>query len=148
MNETAQQILFAIKEIKEQEFFVNESLELGSAYDFNYRVDIATSIPNDTIAISITANYLVTQQQDVLMKGKTATTFLIQNLKQYSRKTDDREGVDLPDPLLITLFSISFSHARALLSKSSAGTKFSHMLMPLINPDTEFKKIFAQEFSK
>jgi len=61
---------------------------------------------------------------------------------------DGKEAVDLPDPLWVTLFSISFTHARAMLAHSSAGTKYGHMIMPLINPEQEFKKIFKQELER
>jgi hypothetical protein len=49
----------------------------------------------------------------------------------------------LPDNLWISLFSIAFTHARAIIAKSSAGTKYGHMLLPIINPVQEFKNLFG-----
>ncbi|MEX2232313.1 MAG: hypothetical protein WD824_09140 [Cyclobacteriaceae bacterium] len=146
MSKHSQQVHFAIKEIKELEFFINENVELGEAFDYNYQVNVSHSVPAETIMVIITANYLLHQKTEHFMKGKTATTFLIRDLKNYVKKLKGKDGIDLPDALLITLFSISFSHARALLAKSSAGTKFSHMLMPLINPEQEFNKVFRHDF--
>jgi hypothetical protein len=140
MSSQSNQIHFAVKEIKELEFFVNEGVPLFDSFDYNYQVNVLHSIPAETIMIIITANYLLPQKTEHFMKGRTATTFLIRNLKNYVKTINEKEAIDLPDALLVTLFSISFSHARALLAKSSAGTKFSHMLMPLINPEQEFKK--------
>ena len=82
------------------------------------------------------------------MKGRTATTFLIRNMLEYSRTINDHEEIDLPDPVWITMFSVAFSHARALLAKSSSGTRYGHMLMPLINPEQEFYKLFGPALEK
>lgn len=138
------QIYFAIGEIKELEFFVNENIELSTSYDFKYHVELRNDIAQKKIFFTITANYSINGSQDVFMKGKSSTVFLIKDFDRYVRTTDGVQGVDLPDPLWITLFGIAFTHARALLAKSSAGTRYSHMLMPLISPEAEFKKLFGQ----
>ena len=45
--------------------------------------------------------------------------------------------------ILISIFSISFSHTRALMAKSAAGTKYSHLLLPIVNPTDLVKQLFA-----
>ena len=142
------QIEFAIKQIRELEFFVNEDAGLSDAFDLNYHVDISVRVPVESIVISVAADYLVKEDKTPLMKGRTATTFLIRNLSKYSKKINDKEAVDLPDPLWITMFSVAFSHTRALLAKSSSATRYGHMLMPLINPEQEFYKLFGPTLDK
>src|SRR5690606_415075 len=144
----AHEIHFGIKEIREVEFLVNEQIEITPSYDFNYKIEIATRIPEEAVTFMITANFLTHGKQELFMKGKTATTFHIKDLKSHSKIVAEKEMVDLPDALLITMFSISFSHARALLAKSSAGSKYSHMLIPLINPDQEFRRVFGPNLEK
>lgn len=147
---TESQIQVAIKEIKELEFMMNEEVEIGAAFDFNYHVSLHNDIANEHVIFTITANYMITKTTEVFMRGKSKTTFLIKDMHKHARKSADGsdDGVDLPDQIWVTLFSIAFTHGRALLAKSSAGTKFSHMLMPIINPDQEFKKIFGHELNK
>ena len=142
------QIEFAIKEIRELEFFVNEEARLRDAFDLNYHVNISVRVAVESIVISVGADFLVKEDMSLFMKGRTATTFLIRNMLEYSRTINDHEEIDLPDPVWITMFSVAFSHARALLAKSSSGTRYGHMLMPLINPEQEFYKLFGPALEK
>lgn len=142
------QIEFAVKEIKELEFFAKEDVNLHDAFDLNYHVDISVRAAIEAIVVSVAADYLVKEDKTLFMKGRTATTFLIRNMANYSKKINDKEAIDLPDSLWITMFSVAFSHARALLAKSSSGTRYGHMLMPLINPEQEFYKLFGPTLAK
>ena len=75
------------------------------------------------------------------------TGFYIKEMKSYTRiQENGQEAIDIPEPLWVTLFSIAFTHARAILARSSAGTKFTELLMPVINPQQEFQKLFGQFF--
>jgi len=142
------QINYAVKSVKETEYFVDESVELEAQSDLNYNATIQTIVDLQEIHIIIMVSYSNKSTKQVFLKSKVTSVFVIQDLKNYARLEGNKEGVDLPDPLWITLFSISFTHARALLYKSAAPTKFSQMILPLINPEVEFKKIFAKELEK
>lgn len=144
MESKAKPIEWAIKEIKEQEFMVNEYIEQISTVNFNYHVDLTILVPNELINIAITSTYVDATSKEVFMKGRTMTSYQIKDMKSMSKKAENgNDLVDLPEPLWISLFSIAYTHARALLAKGSAGTKYSHMLLPAINPTTEFKKLFG-----
>ncbi len=148
MSDTPQ-IFWSIKEIKEIEFFVDEFSKLESTLDYNYNVDLRPASAEDAVRMTITATYMKTGTSDILMKGKIMTVFLIRDLKSMARINENgTEEVDLPEPLWIALFSIAFTHARAILARSSAGTKYSHMILPPINPQTEFKKLFGPFLKK
>lgn len=149
MESKAKPIEWAIKEIKEQEFLVNEYIQQINGINFNYHVDLTILVPSELISIAITSTYVDATSKEVFMKGRSMTSYQIKNMKLMSRKEENgNDLVDLPEPLWISLFSIAYTHARALLAKSSAGTKYSHMLLPAINPTTEFKKLFGPHLKK
>lgn len=138
-------IQFGIREIKELEFFVDEWKDIDGSFDFNYNVDIFPETNVELLRIVITANYLKTSSKELFLKGKVLTSFFIKDMKTYARKHESgQEGIDIPEPVWVTLFSIAFTHARAILARSAAGTKFSGLLMPVINPPQEFRKLFGK----
>lgn len=140
-----EQIGFAIKSVRETEYYVNESLELDDQIDYtlNAGLDIRTNV--NEIHFIVFASFRRKGTTEDYLRGKTISTFLFENLKSRAAIKDGKEVVDLPDSLWVTLFSISYTHARAMLAKSSAGTKFTHLILPIVNPDAQFKKIFRNE---
>jgi hypothetical protein len=139
-----EKIEWAIKEIKELEFLVNEFIELDPSIDFNFTVDITPVVEQEVILFSITVNYLNATRKDIVMRGKVMTIFQIKEMESITLTTaEGKPLVDLPEQLWIALFSIAFTHTRALLAKSSAGTRYAHMLLPVINPEEQFKKLFG-----
>lgn len=132
-----------IKKIKDLEFFIDEDIQVNGPFDFNHNVSIVTNAEDETVSFIILVNYFLTQTQTPFMRSKSITVFNVKNLKSVVKVVDGRELFDIPDQLLVTMFSISFTHSRALHAKSCAGTKYSELLMPLINPDHEFRKLFG-----
>ncbi len=123
---------------------VNENIDQLTAMHFNYNVDLNIVVPEELVSLTITATYMDANSKEVFMKGKAMTSYLIKDMKSMSKKAENgSDSVDLPEPLWISLFSIAYTHARALLAKNSAGTKYRHLLLPAINPTTEFKKLFG-----
>lgn len=143
-----EQVLFAIRSIKETEYYVNESLQLDNEIDFHYNASIENRVDVDEVHFTITVNYRRKGTTEDYLRGKTISVFTIQNMKSRISKIDDKESLDLPEPLWVTLFSVSFTHARAMLARSAAGTKYNHLIMPLINPEAEFKKLFGAHLHK
>ena len=143
-----EQVLFAIRSIRETEYYVNESLHLDEEIDFHYNASIENKVDLEEVHFTITVNYRRKGTAEDYLRGKTISVFTIQNMKSRVSMIDGKEALDLPDPLWVTLFSISFTHARAMLARSAAGTKYSHLIMPLINPEVEFKKLFGAHLQK
>jgi hypothetical protein len=140
-----EQVEWAIRGIKELEFMINESVDLDPKVDFKFTVDIAPVIEKESILISITVVYVNTTKKEELLREKVMTIFSIKDMKSRTKfSTDGKPMVDLPEKLWISMFSISFTHTRALLAKSSAGTRFGQMLLPIINPEEQFRKLFGQ----
>src|SRR5690349_10132296 len=144
MSENQKTIEWAIKEIRELEFMINESIELGSQMNTSYMADIVPRVDEEVVQMVITFNYLKAETKELFMKSKVMTSYQIRDLKSMTTKKDGIDMINLPNPLWTALFSIAFTHTRAILAKSSAGSRFGHMLMPPINPDIEFKKLFAR----
>ena len=142
------QILYAIKSIKEIEFFVDESKDLEESIDFFHNANIHSNVESEEIRITISAHYRKTGSTDDYFRSKTATVFTIQRMKELVFVSEGKESINLPDPLWVTLYGVSFSHARAMLARSIAGTKYSPMIMPLINPEEQFKRLFSSELNQ
>lgn len=142
------QIHYAIKSIKETEFFVDESIVLDPQCDLTYNASIQTMIETEEVVFTIMVSYSNKSVKYDFLRGKTVTSFLIKDIKKYIPANAPSSGIDLPDPLWISMFGISFTHARALLTKSSASTKYAHMILPLIDPEKEFRKLFKEALEK
>lgn len=138
------QVAYAIKSVKETEYFVDETMELEEQYDFHYNATIQSKVEADEVQLSISVNYRKKGTAIDFLRGRTISVFFIKDMKSRASIKDGKETVDLPNPLWVTLFSISFTHARAMLARSAGGTKYGHLIMPLINPEVEFKKLFGE----
>ena len=139
-------INYGIQSVRETEYFIDESVEIEQSVTMVLNASLTIKVPLEEVHFTITANY---RNRNVdFLRGKTTTIFLVQNLKDRSKIVDAKELVDLPDPLWITLFSISFTHARAMLARSSAGSKFGQFILPIINPEEQFRLIFKAELEK
>lgn len=138
-------IEWTIKEIKELEFFVNEFIEPGTMLDTTYKVTIEPIVNEEKIRLLITFYFMKKETKEVIMKSTVMTVYLIRDLKSFATKINNLDNVNLPDPLWYMLFGIAFTHTRAILARSSAGSKYSQLIMPPINPEVEFKKLFGNQ---
>ncbi len=137
-------VTFGIRDIRELEFFVDESKDANRKVDLKFDVGISTDIKSDLIGITITGSYLHAETKDTVLKGKVVTLFSVKDMSSFRGPLkNDQETVNLPDDVWVTLFSIAFTHCRAIFARSAAGTKFSHFILPVINPRVEFEKLFG-----
>ncbi|HNY15014.1 MAG TPA: hypothetical protein PKI12_05710, partial [Bacteroidales bacterium] len=56
---------------------------------------------------------------------------------------DENKQVNIPDDLLITLLSVSYSTARGIIASLTAGTEYQNILLPLVNIQ-EFKDLLQK----
>jgi preprotein translocase subunit SecB len=143
-----QQVKYAIKSVRQVEYFIDESKTLENEVVFNLNSTIELVVPKNEVRFTISVVYQTKGMLEDLLRGRVTSVFSIENMKERASYVDGKELVDLPDDLLVTLFSISFSHARALIASSVAGTQFNDLILPLIDPAVEFKKIFGKELKK
>jgi len=140
---------WAIKYIKDLAFMVDESLVLGSKANMNYKVHLGFNPKTDLVSLQFVVQYKDQESGLDFMTGTVETGYLIKDLKQYEEK-DSKTGevkYDIADPLLIALFSMAYSHTRAVLATKAANTKYNFMLMPPIQPEAEFKKVFKDHLN-
>lgn len=143
-------IYFGIKEVRELSFSIDQNAPIleGQQFGFRYHVQLKSLTAEETVTFTIEASFLDNATQVPFVQGKSYTVFSIQNMKKYSRTRDGEEAIDFPDPLWATLFGIAYTHARALLAVKTAGTRFSTCIMPLIDPASAFRQVFAKEYAR
>ena len=73
-----------------------------------------------------------------IIEHATITRFGVNNLKGFE---DENGKILFPAGSLETLFSIAFSHMRAILAKNNTGSRFTNFIVPVINPNTLFNEL-------
>jgi len=58
-------------------------------------------------------------------------------------KQDENQQVNIPDDLLITLLSVSYSTTRGIIASLTAGTEYQNIFLPLVNIQ-EFKDMLQK----
>jgi hypothetical protein len=58
--------------------------------------------------------------------------FLFKDYDEILKESQDHR-IDIPDDLMITLMSVSFSSARGILVALTAGTDYQNIYLPLVN---------------
>lgn len=130
---------FNILRILDSVFFVEE------AYDPNpndVKTNFGMGFHFDTeagwVQYNIRANFSTDDTEKPFVTGTVVTKFAVENLKSF---TDSDGSVIWPSNALEVMFSIAFTHMRALLAKNTAGTKFSQYIVPLVNSRELFKQL-------
>ena len=117
---------------------VNNLVEekIGVLKGFQFRFDQSSGI----LTIKVLTDFLCrteTPEPVKLFGGTIQCEYLFIDYQEIVKKTSDNQ-VDIPDDLLITLMSVSFSSARGMLAALTAGTDYQNIFLPLVNPQ-EFK---------
>jgi hypothetical protein len=139
------EVNIAVKKIKDVEFFVDEKIELADPSIANITFELTTNINIEDKAIEMLLTTLFIDQVNgnIFMKIKTSNVFLLLELANfYNPETNE---FNIPDNILVTFFSLSISHSRALLAKNSLGTRFSEMYIPIVNPSEILKQLFGKQ---
>lgn len=143
------QVGFNVREIKELEFFVDDNKVPGAQVDLLQNAEIKMDIPSDKIQLTIITICHLLGTQETYIRSRVATVFGVKDLRNFGRKRNDgSDAVDLPDPVWVTLYSIAYTHARAILYRNCSRTKLNEFILPIINPDEEFRKLFKAELER
>lgn len=132
-------ISIRILNIKDIEFFVDETLDSVLQAEVSIEQSLRIDIPTKTFEIILTVSFL--NNNYVFMRGKTSNTFEILEMDQLIPK-DENDKIDLPEDTLAIILGLSLSHTRALMAKNGAGTKFSNILLPILDPKVVAKDLF------
>lgn len=142
------QVNIAIKKIKDIEFFVNEDIEVSNPNNVSLSFELGTNfqLEENSIELQLTAFFKEDKQGETFMKIKTSNVFLMIELKEFADR--NTETFQIPNNIMTTLFSLSFSHTRALLAKNALGTKFADIYLPIINPTEMVMQLMGQYLEK
>ena len=109
--------------------------------EFDYEVDLNTSfqgMPDEsTVIVVISASF---KYQDPpnrpILEAKVNTSFKI-----HASNEKDLATLDIPKQGIITMLSLSISHARALITTHARGLGF---IVPIVNPSEMYSRMEKQ----
>jgi len=92
-----------------------------------------------TITIDIGTGLTEKQNNQILIEHSGRTIYHVKGLESVYNK--EKDYYDIPDGLLLQLYSMSYSHARALLATEISPTIYKDKyFLPVINPNDLIKK--------
>jgi hypothetical protein len=114
--------------------------KIGITKGFQFAFDQATGV----FTIRVLADFLCQVENPEPLKLFGATVQFEYLFKDYEEVVKQTGGnkVDIPDDLLITLMSISFSPSRGILAALTAGTDYQNIFLPIVNIQ-EFKTMLT-----
>lgn len=151
MDQREIKLMFRVRNIASVNFSYTdlnpEELNLIRSGSTSLNLSIATNFrinSNDSlIIISIITTVLGVNNEEI-MKHVGRTTFDVQGLEET--KDLSGEGFELPNEFVIQLYSISYTHARALLATMASSTDFKDLvILPVIDPKVFLEKHNADE---
>ena len=132
-----------IKKIKDLSFSVNEEITPEKETGIQITQSVFFNKSDDTITFNLDIRFLTKEDNIEFISSKTSTTFYIPNLAQYESK-DVPETYNPPDAMMITIVSLSITHARALIARNALGTKFADIYLPIFDPSKLTNDLFPR----
>lgn len=114
-------------------------LELQHRTDFNIDANI--------LSITIRCYFYYDAEltaENILADIEVENFFAVEELHKHVK--DGQE--DLPAEIWVSMFGLSVSHTRALLSERIAGTKLTNLIIPIVNPLELAKSFLPHKFEK
>ena len=126
---------FSFEEIENEK---NEILVFDSL-DINIKAKLDIDRINSEITILINSEFSEKENKSVLIKHSGKTVFKFESLEILINK--ENNNFEIPNNLLVQLYSLSYSHARALLAAENSRTIYKDKyFLPIIDP-----KMFIQK---
>jgi hypothetical protein len=122
-----------IKSLEEEKIAIRKSFQMG----FNYTTGILT--------IKVIIDFLCRTENPEPLKLFGTTVQCDFKLLEFEEilKKNEKDQVDIPDDLMITLLSVGYSTTRGILVTQTAGTEYSNYFLPLVNI-SEFKTMLKR----
>lgn len=128
---------FSFKDIEIER--LNKLFRTKNALALNTTTSLNIDNEKSTIIIDINTHLVDNQKDDILVEHSGRTVYAVKGLDVVYNK--DQNYFDIPDGLIIQLFSIAYSHARALLAIELSPTIYKDKYMlPVIDPKFFLKK--------
>jgi hypothetical protein len=133
--------LYGLNSVKKLTAYLNslESLQIKSLEDEKIAVRksfaISFNYPDGIMTIKVSVDFLCRTENPEPVKLFGTTVQCDFKLFKYEDilKLDESGQVDIPNDLLITLLSVSFSTGRGILAAQTAGTDYANLFLPLIS---------------
>lgn len=122
--------VLGIKDINE------ESIRIGKGFQFSFDKDTGIFIIKAVLDFVCRID---TPEPLKLFGAKIQYDFLFKDFEDIVKERENSK-IDLPDDLVITLMSVSYSTSRGILSMLSFGTEYQNIILPLVDIQ-EFKKM-------
>jgi hypothetical protein len=142
MNETEgtlpKQISFKILSVKEVEYSCKENYKAS-----NSSINISMTFFNlidekkSTINLVLSVSYHDKKTNEEFLKIRVDNIFGFKDLSSVLiiEKKEGSTATSVLRPVIATLFGVSFSHVRALISRHINGTALEEFVLPIINPE-------------
>jgi len=114
---------------------------IQTGYGMNFTFDVENSWVQMIVRVDL--NTIDTDK--TFISGTVLTRFGINNLKGF---IDENNLVNFPKGSLETLFGIAFTHMRAIFAKNISGSRFTNIIVPVINPNELFPELLNLSIEK
>ena len=136
MSEDKKQIFFKLSKIETVSFMVDPT-KVAPKYRKSLKFDITLEFKmnptkNHLIFSLEIISYHKNKLEDKVGALNILVVFTIKNIDELI--ASEKNGIVLPEALMITLTSIVISTARGIWSEKVRGTSLQNIIMPLINP--------------
>ena len=128
---------FGILEIRDLGFSVNEDIAIPTPVAWKNAITFEFNLEENWVLFIVTVGF-IDDKENEFINGKVLTRFFVNDLKLY-HNTKHPNIISFPDDQDITLYSLAFTHARAILAKNLSGSKYEHVFIPIVNPSEYFK---------
>ena len=127
---------FYFKEIESNR--LNSMFEKTDALYLNTKTILNIDDKESSISIDINTELLERKSNEILVEHSGRTVYQIKGLKDIYNETDN--VYDIPNEFLIQLYSLAYSHTRALLATEVSPTVYKDKyFLPIINPQDFLK---------
>ncbi|WP_367913092.1 hypothetical protein [Leadbetterella sp. DM7] len=110
-----------------------DSLLIDSKLNGELNVQVNVDREKSTMSFDITSHITDTQKNELLVQHVARTVYEVKGIDQVY--TVENDSYNIPDNLIIQLYAIAFSHARALLATELSPTVFKDKyFLPVIDP--------------
>ncbi len=128
-------INFKLKGIELVSFTLNQKqtqLNQERVYNFEISIEHRISLDEKLVNVVVSIDLIYDADKQCHASIKTSCIFEIENLSDLKSPTTNL--VELPEPFIITLNSISLSTSRGMMYSQFKGTYMYPAILPIVNP--------------
>lgn len=118
---------------------LNQLFEKQDTLSLNTNTSLDIDKEKSAITIDINTNLIDKEKDEILVEHSGRTVYQINGLDKFYNSEEN--NFDIPDGLLVQLFSLAYSHARALLATEVSPTIYKDKyILPVVDPTGFLKK--------